>query len=75
MGAATKDGASLTIDRQGGLILVPLGLSHSSAAVLLGRLEHGEVVFWDGCDPPIWNCLPVPAFYTWLGLAENSLGR
>lgn len=35
--------------------------SHSSAAVLLRRLEHGEVVFWGGCDPSIWKCLPGPA--------------
>lgn len=29
--------------------------------VLLGLLERGEVVFWSGCNPPIWERLPLPA--------------
>lgn len=57
--APPQDGASLHDQPAGRLILVPIGLSHSLAAVLLGRLEHGEVVFWDGCDPSIWKSLPV----------------
>lgn len=55
VGAAQRTAPPSRSAGQGGLILVLLSLSHSSAAVLLGRLEHSEVASWTGATRPSGN--------------------